>query len=278
MIARLITLLVVAALIAIAARLSRHNSTTRQHERLLRHLRPARERQQPKRALLGSLTHSIDRELAILLADQSLTRFLLTITSNATAVTALIVVILTIIEPTVSVVVLAIPLWLLLVGVQRLLLLGAAQQTKEALRGDLPLLLSEIQASLERGHSLTTTLIIVARTTQTAWSKHLVRASTALTRGEPTSGVLNELADALGDPEVSRAFTLLALSNQHQVAQQLVGQLLTKAKLDHHHRLIAIAGKREQLIWIPVALATLIPGVLLVIVPLISSLKLLALR
>ncbi|WP_298208091.1 hypothetical protein [Ferrimicrobium sp.] len=278
MIARLTTLLVVSALIAIAAQLSKQRPTTRRHERLLRHLRPAGERHQQRAMVHGTLANSVHRELAVLLVDQSPALYLLTITTNATMLTALFAVALTLVGPNVSVTLLAVPLWFLILGAQRLLLFAAAQQTERALRNDLPLLLSELQAALDRGHSLAAAVTVVAHSTETAWSAHLERASSSLTRGEPIAGVLNDLANIFADPDISRALTLLALSSQHQVAQQLVGQLLTKAKLDHHHRLIAIAGKREQLIWIPVALATLIPGVLLVIVPLIGSLKLLALR
>lgn len=268
----------ITALVAIAAQLSKRSPLNRSHERLLRHLRPVGQRPVGDIGIFGKVTKSIDRELAILLIDQSAARFLVTISTNASVVTAFLVVVSTLISPALTPFLVAIFAWLLLVALQRLLLHLQARETAEALRNDMPLLLSELQSSLERGNSLTTAVITTARSSQTAWSEHLTQLAASLTRGESLATAFGELAENITEPEVRRALELLALSNQHQVAQQLVAQLLTKAKRDHHHRLIATAGKREQLIWIPVALATLIPGVLLVIVPLISSLKLLALR
>ncbi|KJE75981.1 type II secretion system F family protein [Ferrimicrobium acidiphilum] len=278
MTARIITLLLIVILVAIAAQLSKHSPLNRDHERLLRHLRPVGERPSQRTNLFNDVTTSISRELALLLIDQPPARYLLTISTNASVVTALLVVVSTLITPTIAPFLAAAVAWFLMVAMQRLLLFTKAQQAADALRNDMPLLLSELQTSLERGNSLTSAVIATARSTQTVWRDQLERSAASLTRGEPLSRVLADLAHNVSDPDVQRALELLALSNQHQVAQQLVAQLLTKAKLDHHHRLIATAGKREQLIWIPVALATLIPGVLLVIVPLIGSLKMLALH
>jgi len=279
MIDRMILLITCGLVVALAAKLASLQPTNRRHERLLRHLRPAGERPtSTTRPVLDKLVTGLRSELAVTLVPQTPAQYLATITANATVLTTALLILIELLTPD-SLLIFVTPLfWLIAVGLQRLTLLAAAQQMRTSLRDDLPLLLSELQTSLERGNSLTTSLIGIAETTQTSWRAHLVRCAASLVRGEAVANVLTELAGLAGIPEVRRALELLALSWQHQVAQKLIAQLLAQAKLDHHNRLIAIAGKREQLIWIPVAIATLIPGVLLVIVPLVGSLRLLALH
>ncbi|MCL5974052.1 MAG: hypothetical protein M1557_06610 [Actinobacteria bacterium] len=278
MIVRAAILVCCGFIVAIATHMSQRTPSGRRNERLLRHLRPVGERAEPQFTVFKSAVVRVRRELAVTMVDQSWSHYVTTITANATVITAATMVILSTVATTPLLAPAAVVLWLAAVVTQRLVLHAGARQMRALLRNDLPLLLSELQSSLERGNSLTSSLIMTATTTQTAWRSHLERGAASLTRGESVTTVLMDLAEMVTLPDVSRALELLALSHQHHVAQQLTAQLLSQSKLDHHHRLIATAGKREQLIWVPVAIATLIPGVILVIVPLIGSLRLLALH
>jgi hypothetical protein len=84
---------------------------------------------------------------------------------------------------------------------------------------------------------------------------------------------LREWADVVRVPAVDRLVAVLALSRDATDLGGLVADEARSARRDAHRRLLETIERRTQQVWIPVTVATLVPGVLLLAVPFVQALR-----
>ncbi len=148
-----------------------------------------------------------------------------------------------------------------------------ASRYRSALRHELSPLLAVIAADLRRGKSLTASLITLSDRTPPSWRPIVREISDRLSRGEDFESTIAGVDRRIGDPQIHASLNLLARAWHNHSASALLDSLLERSLERSHHLLIARSERDQQLIWIPVAIATLVPGMIVLFVPLLFSLK-----
>jgi len=247
-------------------------SAGKSDERILRHLVPRPLPDSP-RPTFPKRTHILSHSLETLGAGVDADTFLLRTLFGALSV-ATVTTVTTLVWPLgldallegliLAGIVFAIPIWYVI---------EMADRYRRALRRDLSALLSVMAAEVRRGKSLTATVMTITDRTPRTWTPILQELSERLSRGEDFGATLLALDERLCDPQIHTTFTLLARSWHNHSAPTLLDNLVERSLERSHHLVIARSEKNQQLIWIPVAIATLVPGMIVLFVPLLFSLK-----
>jgi hypothetical protein len=139
---------------------------------------------------------------------------------------------------------------------------------------ELPVVTEQLGMLLSAGYSLGGALGRLARRSEGAIAADLRRVVGRTRQGVPEHRALSEWAALAAVPAVDRLVAVLALDRE---ASDL-GRLLTdEARADRaevHRELVEAIERRGQQVWIPVTVATLVPGVLLLAVPFVEAMRL----
>ncbi len=127
---------------------------------------------------------------------------------------------------------------------------------------------------LGSGYSLGSALNRLARRGHGACATDLHRVCGRIRQGLSDVDALREWA-ALADVEaLSRLVTILAMNREGGDLAQLISEEARTIRQDAQRELIEIIERRGQQVWIPVTVATLVPGVLFMVVPFIEAMRL----
>jgi hypothetical protein len=158
------------------------------------------------------------------------------------------------------------------------LLLGALILVKRAERMRGALLatwleeLAAIRHATSRGTSLASALS--PRTHGTgAWAEAWGSVLRAVAEGRELAAALKDLARLVERPTVASGLTLLAAAWRLGTIVPTLVHLEEDALRARRFEALRRASVREQLVWIPVAIAALVPGVALIVIPLAASLR-----
>ena len=88
--------------------------------------------------------------------------------------------------------------------------------------------------------------------------------------------VLNFTWNRLRWPALDRLVSVLALNRQAGDLGRLIGDEARSIRRDVHRELVETIERRGQQVWIPVTVATLVPGVIFLAVPFVEALRLFA--
>lgn len=162
----------------------------------------------------------------------------------------------------------------LLPGVLTLLILEhGALRTRASLSNRLPDLLERLSVSLNSGMSVSAALSLVSLDVASPWSPWLAQVVTSLSRGGSLGEELYLIARYLGDEVFARTAELLSSQTLSSELPQLLDAELDSCRRRQRLKLTEILEQRSQLVWIPVSIAILIPGSIILSIPLISSMK-----
>jgi len=257
-----------AVILALASTIARAQAGSDPHHRLLRHLlRTERTSAEP-----WPRTSFVSRVVALLGLDRSARELWLTLTALSAAAATALLVFGIILDPGPGDLIVAALAGLATLAAGLLALWQTERTLVAALKGELVLVLTQLDGALHGGLPLAQALEVIAAEPSSAWRAPLSRVAGEIDQGVATSDALLNLAALLPDPELREPILLLAHAQRHQATPQVLSGLLASARRRQHAHLISAAAKIEQLVWIPVAVATLVPGLLLVMVPLASSL------
>lgn len=162
------------------------------------------------------------------------------------------------------------PLFVLALRVTSVVLL--ASQRRHTLCASWSAELAEIRHLVATGTSLPAALETRQRA-EGAWAEQwrTVLADTA--DGVDLEAALERVASRLRDANVGAALRLLGTSWAVGAVTPALGELEREALARRRADALRLVSRREQLVWIPVAVAALVPGVTLVIVPLAAGLQ-----
>ena len=148
----------------------------------------------------------------------------------------------------------------------------ASARVRRALEQELPLVLEQLATMLDAGLSVHGTLQRIADRGSGPCAPGFADVCARLRHGVPDRVALDEWAAVAGVPGAGRLCTLLTLGapDLGRLLETEAGQL----RRDAHRRLIERIERRSQQVWIPVTVATLVPGVLFLAVPFIEALRL----
>jgi len=146
-------------------------------------------------------------------------------------------------------------------------------QQQERVRLELPVAAEQLGILIGAGYSLAAALQRLAERGRGRTASELALVCRNLRQGVPEATALANWDHRCGVDAVSRLVRVLAM---HRDAGDL-GRLITAearaTRAETHRVLVQLIEQRSQLVWIPVTVATLVPGLLLLAIPFISALQ-----
>jgi tight adherence protein C len=164
------------------------------------------------------------------------------------------------------------PLLAFLVVEQDLARRSAAWQRRLFL--ELPVVTEQLGMLLSAGYSMGAALARLSRRTDGAVARDLRRVVGRTRQGIAEDRALAEWADLAAVPSVDRLVAVLALDREASDLGRLMADQARSNRAEVHRELIETIERRGQQVWIPVTVATLLPGVLFLAVPFIEAMSL----
>jgi Flp pilus assembly protein TadB len=166
------------------------------------------------------------------------------------------------------------PLLVFLVVEQRLA--RESQLWQRDVANELPVISEQLAMLLNAGYSLGAALVRLANRTNGSTARDLATVCNRIRHGLTETEALREWAEVVRVNEVDRLVAVLSLHGQSADLGRLVSAEARQSRRDLHRRTIEIIERRGQQVWVPVTVATLVPGVILIAVPFLAALRLFA--
>lgn len=163
------------------------------------------------------------------------------------------------------------PLLALLLQEQRLAKSSADWQRRLFL--ELPVVAEQLALLLSAGWSLSSALSRLSRRSSGACGADLTRVCNRISQGLTEGDALREWAGVARVDALNRLVAVLALNRETSDLGRLIAEEARSIRRDMQRELIESAERRQQQVWIPVTVATLIPGVLFMAIPFIDALR-----
>lgn len=148
---------------------------------------------------------------------------------------------------------------------------SAVEQRREQTEAELPVIAEQIAVLLASGMSLGATLDRIASRGSGVVASELGVVQRQVRHGSSETEALRSWAQRSRSEGVDRLVAVLAM---HREAADLGGMLATESRSIRaaaHRRLVESIERRAQLVWVPVTVATLVPGLILIGVPFVSA-------
>jgi tight adherence protein C len=138
---------------------------------------------------------------------------------------------------------------------------------------ELPVVAEQLGMLLSAGFSLGGAINRLAARGTGAVGRDLGRVAGRVRQGLSEVDALREWAALVDVDAVDRLVSVLALDREAGDLGRLIGEEARAIRRDVHRRLVETMERRAQQVWIPVTVATLLPGVLFMAVPFIEALR-----
>lgn len=150
----------------------------------------------------------------------------------------------------------------------------ASDRWRRRLFLELPVVSEQLGMLLSAGYSLSGALNRVAARSQGVCGKDLARAVSRTRQGLTEAEALDEWADLAGVEAVHRLVRVLSLNREAGDLGRLIAEEARSIRRDVQREMVARIERREQQVWIPVTVATLLPGVIFMAVPFLDAMRL----
>lgn len=164
------------------------------------------------------------------------------------------------------------PLLAFLIHEQRLA--SASQRWQRRVFLELAVVAEQLAMLAAVGWSLGASIERIAARGRGATASDFARVVRRTRQGVDTVRALREWADLVGVEAADRLVSVLALDRDAADLGALVSEEARSLRADAQRELIETIEKRNQQVWIPVTVAALVPGVLLMGVPFLDALTL----
>lgn len=139
---------------------------------------------------------------------------------------------------------------------------------------ELPVVSEQLGMLLSAGYSLGASLARLSTRSEGAVAQDLRRVVGRTRQGVDERRALSEWAALAGVPAVDRLVAVLALNQEAADLGRLITEEARSVRAEVHRELIENIERNGQQVWIPVTVATLVPGVLFLAVPFIEAMRL----
>lgn len=139
---------------------------------------------------------------------------------------------------------------------------------------ELPIITEQLGMLLSAGYSLGAGLNRLARRSHGACATDLALVCGRIRQGLTEIAALREWADLLQLDALDRLVGVLTLNSEAGDLGALISEEARAIRGDAHRELLETIERRSQQVWIPVTVATLVPGVLFMAVPFIEAMRL----
>jgi hypothetical protein len=152
----------------------------------------------------------------------------------------------------------------------------ASERWQRSLALELPVVSEQLAMLLSAGYSLGAALSRVSQRGQGCAVRDLAVVVNRIRFGLSETDALREWAEVAGVDAVDRLVGVLGLHSEAADLGRLVSAEARQSRRDLHRRTVETLERRAQQVWVPVTVATLVPGVILLAVPFLSALHLFA--
>ncbi|MFA9446295.1 type II secretion system F family protein [Egicoccus sp. AB-alg6-2] len=144
---------------------------------------------------------------------------------------------------------------------------SSSTRWKRTVHLELPVVAEQVAMLLAAGYSLAGALDRVARRGQGAVASDLRRVLTRVRQGLSEERALQEWAELADVASVDRFVAVLALNREASDLGRLIAEEARAIRHDVQRELVERLERRGQQVWIPVTVATLLPGVIFIAIP-----------
>jgi len=138
---------------------------------------------------------------------------------------------------------------------------------------ELPVVAEQLGMLLSAGFSLGAAMHRLADRTEGACADDLERVRQRIGQGLSENEALQEWAATAKVPELDRLVAVLALNREAGDLGGLIAEEARSTRRDVQRELVESIERRSQQVWIPVTVATLVPGVIFMAVPFIEAMS-----
>lgn len=149
-----------------------------------------------------------------------------------------------------------------------------SERWKRALESELPVVSEQLAMLMNAGFSLGSSLARLAAKGHGAVGRDLRDVVNRVRQGVPEATALREWAEVARVDGVHRLVGVLAFGSEAADLGRIVSAEARQSRRDLHRRTIELIERRAQQVWVPVTVATLVPGVILLAVPFLAALRL----
>jgi len=139
---------------------------------------------------------------------------------------------------------------------------------------ELPIITEQLGMLLSAGYSLGAALNRLARRSHGACAEDLALVCGRIRQGLTEVAALREWSDLVQVDAVERLVGVLTLNSESGDLGSLIAEEARTIRGDAHRELLETIERRSQQVWIPVTVATLVPGVLFMAVPFVEAMRL----
>lgn len=144
---------------------------------------------------------------------------------------------------------------------------------KQELTTELPLVEEQLAMLLDAGWSLGGALQHVCERSDGPAARDLARVLIGVRRGNSYRDALRQWESIANIPGVNRLSAILQLADQGADLGRLVADEAQLGRDERHRELLAAVERKGQQVWIPVTVAALVPGCMLLAVPFVRALS-----
>ena len=149
-----------------------------------------------------------------------------------------------------------------------------SERWKRRVNLELPVVAEQLGMLLSAGYSVSAALNRLAQRGRGACGRDLARLCERMAVGLGETAALREWADVVDVPASHRLVNVLTLNRKAGDLGRLVSEEARSIRRELHRQALATMERRSQQVWIPVTIATLVPGVIFLAVPFIEALRL----
>jgi tight adherence protein C len=164
------------------------------------------------------------------------------------------------------------PILVFLIIEQRLAI--ESQRWQRRIFLELPVISEQIGMLISAGYSLNGALSRIASRTNGACSEDLVRVVARSHQGISNVDALREWATLADVPSLYRLVSILALNDDAADLGRLIAEEARSIRRDVQRETVEQIERRNQQVWIPVTVAALVPGVILMAIPFMDAMSL----
>jgi len=169
-----------------------------------------------------------------------------------------------------ALIVLGAPLLAFLVVEQRLS--DASKHWQRRILYELPVVSEQLAMLLAAGYSLGAGLNRLAERGNGCCARDLATVANRIRHGLSEADALKEWAEVARVDAVDRLVAVLALNSEASDLERLVAAEGRQSRHEVHRRTIELIDRRAEQVWVPVTVATLVPGVILIAIPFLAAL------
>lgn len=148
-----------------------------------------------------------------------------------------------------------------------------ARQEQRRRRNELPVVAEQLGMLIATGYSVPAALARVGERGHGRVSDDLRLVVARIGQGVDETVALRSWADMVDLDGAHRLVSVLSLHRSTTDLGRLIGQEARSIRDELHRELLATLERRTQQVWIPVTVATLVPGVMFLLVPFLAAVR-----